>query len=76
MVHDPMANPAEILDGAFGWVETGDMPKLDLLILAVPHDEYMADNVVELVREGGAVIDVRSALKRNDAPKNVRYWSL
>jgi UDP-N-acetyl-D-galactosamine dehydrogenase len=76
MVHDPMANRTQIPEGAFDWVETIDMPALDLVILAVPHDEYMALNVAELVREGGAVIDIRSALNRSDMPKNVRYWSL
>jgi len=76
MVHDPMVNRTEIPTGAFDWVETSDMPKLDLLILAVPHDEYLANNVVELVRDGGAIIDIRSALDRNDIPKAVRYWSL
>ena len=76
MVHDPMAKRTEIPKGAFDWVETIDMPALDLIILAVPHDEYLASNVVELVREGGAIVDIRSALNRNDIPKAVRYWSL
>ena len=76
MVHDPMANRAEIQDGPFDWVETRDMPALDLVILAVPHDEYLAADVSDLVREGGVVIDIRSALNRRDIPENVRYWSL
>ncbi len=76
MVHDPMINRTEIPEGEFDWVEADDMPKLDLLVLAVPHDDYMADNVAELVRKGGAVIDIRSALNHHDMPKNVRYWSL
>jgi len=76
MVHDPMADRAGIPDGAFDWVDTIDMPKLDLLILAVPHEKYMANQVVDLVRNGGAVIDIRSALQRADMPDNVRYWSL
>jgi len=76
MVHDPMANQAEIPKGAFDWVEPGDMPLLDLVILAVPHDEYIMNDMTKLVREGGAVVDIRSALKRGDVPKSVRYWSL
>jgi len=76
MVHDPMADHTKIPEGAFDWVDIGEMPKLDLLVLAVPHHDYMEGNVVSLVRDGGAVIDIRSALKRADIPDNVRYWSL
>ncbi|MBL4874350.1 MAG: nucleotide sugar dehydrogenase [Rhodobacteraceae bacterium] len=76
IVHDPMADRTKIPDGAFDWVDICDMPKLDLLVLAVPHDEYTAGNVVSLVREGGAVIDIRSALNRAEIPESVRYWSL
>jgi len=76
MVHDPMANQTEIPEGTFDWVEVDDMPKLDLLILAVPHDDYIKGNVVGMVREGGALIDIRSALRRSDIPKTIRYWSL
>lgn len=76
MVHDPMANPSEIPEGAFNWTDTDDMPALDLLILAVPHDEYLAQSIAELVRECGAIIDIRSALKRTEIPENLRYWSL
>ncbi len=76
IVHDPMANRAEIPEGAFDWVDAGDMPKLDLLILAVPHHEYIEGDVAKLVRDGGAIVDIRSALNRGDIPRNVRYWSL
>ncbi|PCJ74825.1 MAG: UDP-N-acetyl-D-galactosamine dehydrogenase [Rhodobacteraceae bacterium] len=76
MVHDPMATRAEIPKGAFDWVEASDMSQLDLLILAVPHDEYMTGNMADLVREGGAVIDIRSALNRAYIPEKIRYWSL
>ena len=76
MVHDAMVDCTEIPKGAFDWVEMGDMPKLDLLVLAVPHETYMAGNVAELVREGGAVIDIRSTLEPSSMPKDVRYWSL
>ncbi len=76
MVHDPMVNRTNIPKGAYDWVDIDDMPALDLVILAVSHDAYLAGNVAELVREGGAVIDIRSALKLRDIPKNVRYWSL
>ncbi|OUS08721.1 UDP-N-acetyl-D-galactosamine dehydrogenase [Rhodobacterales bacterium 52_120_T64] len=76
MVHDPIANPTEIPEGAFDWVNIGDMPMLDLLVLAVPHDEYLAANVFERVRDGGVIIDIRSVLNRADIPETITHWSL
>ena len=76
MVHDPMANHNDIPEGAFDLTELEDFPELDLVILAVPHNEYLMGDVAGLVREDGVVIDIRSALQHHDIPKSVRYWSL
>ena len=76
MVHDPLACRTEIPEVTFDWVRPSEMPQLDLLILAVPHQEYMVANITDLVREGGAIIDIRSALDRSSVPENTRYWSL
>jgi UDP-N-acetyl-D-galactosamine dehydrogenase len=52
---------------------------LDACILAVAHKEYV-DNlgtIFERVKDGGAVIDVKSALPANfKAPRGIRIWSL
>jgi len=79
MVHDPIANPAEIPDGAFEWTDLKDMPKLDLLILAVPHAAYLANNAQGILRNlqnDGAVIDIRSALEGEKIDKGLKVWSL
>ena len=76
MVHDPLASRANIPKGEFDWIEIEDMPELDLLILAVPHDEYLDGRIVRLMRKGGVLIDIRSALNPAEIPKTIRYWSL
>lgn len=76
IVHDALAPRTAIPDGAFDWVELADMPGLDLLILAVPHDDYITQNLVSLVRDGGAIIDVRSAMNSAQVPEHITYWSL
>lgn len=76
MVHDPLANPSHIETGNYDWVEPDNMPALDLIILAVPHTEYLGGQIAHLLNESGAIIDIRSALDRNEIPETVKYWSL
>ena len=52
------------------------MQEMDLIILAVPHKEYLDGQVSGLLRSGGALIDVRAALDQTKIPETVNYWSL
>jgi len=80
MVHDAMASRTEIPDNdAYIWREPGDMPPLDLLILAVPHAKYLADNCAILkgvITKETSVIDIRTALQNTKISKMAAYWSL
>ena len=79
MIHDPLAAKKDIPKGAYDWVDTKEMPPLDLLLLAVPHDDYLLNansEITELIRTGGAIIDVRSALPTTSIPESATYWSL
>ncbi len=80
MVHDPMADRDEVgTSPNFEWTALAEMAELDLLILAVPHRSYLAaaDRFLkDMLIEGGAVIDVRSALDTADIPASIAYWSL
>ncbi len=80
MVHDPMGDPREAHEEYK--IEITPLEKfqqLDALILAVAHKDYL-DNIstlFERVRDGGAVIDVKSALPANlKPPRGIRLWSL
>jgi hypothetical protein len=48
-------------------------------VLAVPHRDYLREprrELLERVREGGAVVDVKSVLSPEDILPGQRYWSL
>jgi UDP-N-acetyl-D-galactosamine dehydrogenase len=80
MVHDPMGDPHEAFEEYK--VEITPLEKfqqLDALILAVAHKDYLANpaSLYERVKDGGAVIDVKSVLNPNvKPPRGIRLWSL
>jgi UDP-N-acetyl-D-galactosamine dehydrogenase len=80
MVHDPMGDPREAFEEYK--IEITPLDKLvalDAAILAVAHDEYVANigSLFERVRDGGVVIDVKSAFPATTKPpRGIRLWSL
>ena len=49
------------------------------LILAVSHKEYLEmgqQKLLSFVRDGGMVVDVKSALDPHKMERGIRYWSL
>ncbi|MBX3143094.1 MAG: nucleotide sugar dehydrogenase [Trueperaceae bacterium] len=80
IVHDPLAVAGEAMHeygvALSGWEDVKD---LDGLVLAVPHAAYMEDvkkRLGSLVRPGGVVVDVKSAIPAAAVPDGVAYWSL
>ena len=51
---------------------------LDVVILAVSHESYLDDlgRIVAAVRDGGLIVDVKSALSPGELRADLRYWSL
>jgi UDP-N-acetyl-D-glucosamine/UDP-N-acetyl-D-galactosamine dehydrogenase len=79
MVHDPLGDPKEAHEEYK--IEITPLEKfqgLDALILAVSHSEYIKDidAIYARVRDGGAVIDVKSVLPLKAPPRGIRLWSL
>ncbi|MDQ3337195.1 MAG: nucleotide sugar dehydrogenase [Myxococcota bacterium] len=80
MVHDPLGDAREAHEEYK--IEITPLEKfqqLDAVILAVAHDEYIKNigTIFERVKDGGAVIDVKSALPANTKPpRGIRLWSL
>ena len=72
--------------GAFAVGEYGlklspleDFKKLDALIIAVSHKEYLAmgqPKICGLVKDGGVIADVKSALDPHKMERGITYWSL
>ncbi|GAB4184627.1 MAG: nucleotide sugar dehydrogenase [Thalassobaculales bacterium] len=78
-IHDPLADAGRVAEEygvtLAGWPAEGS---LDLLVLAVPHAAFRAQGagLGRLLRPGGALIDVRSALDPARLAGGLRYWAL
>ncbi|MEQ5788189.1 nucleotide sugar dehydrogenase [Erythrobacter sp. NFXS35] len=79
LVSDPLAEPAAALhEYGIALSPPEDLVGLDALVLAVNHASYLADpaDLIARVREGGVLVDVKSALDRTGLPQELVYWSL
>lgn len=80
LVHDPRANPAEARkEYGIDLVPLERLSNLDGLVYAVAHREYAAlppAGIVQRVRKGGVLVDVKSALKAGDLRSDLACWSL
>ena len=80
MVHDPLVDAHEAKE-EFGieLADGGALVDLDALVLCVPHQAIMAEarpTVAQRLRNGGVLIDVKSALDPQALPASIAYWSL
>ncbi len=81
LVHDPFCDPQESRTKyRVNLYEIDEMKDLDMVILAVAHDEYMqmgSEKLSAMLNDGkGVVVDVKSALDASDFGDGVFYWSL
>ena len=79
LVSDPLADPAAAAhEYGITLSPADDMVQLDALVLAVNHAEYIANpcDLIARLREGGVLVDVKSALSREGLPEELVYWSL
>jgi UDP-N-acetyl-D-galactosamine dehydrogenase len=80
-LHDPYAEPEETKhEYGLGLNRLEELDQLDALILAVSHKQYLESGVDALarrVKQGGVLIDVKSALDPAKLPQGrVSYWCL
>jgi UDP-N-acetyl-D-galactosamine dehydrogenase len=80
LVTDPLVEPeAAEREFAIKLVEPQALSELDALVLAVPHRLVMerdVDQLIDRIKPGGVVIDVKAALDRASIPKELIYWCL
>jgi UDP-N-acetyl-D-glucosamine/UDP-N-acetyl-D-galactosamine dehydrogenase len=80
MVHDPIASAQEAShEYGVKLVSLDEMLRLDALVFAVCHKWYLdlgQPRLVSLIRDGGVVVDVKSALEPGGVERGIRYWSL
>lgn len=79
LVSDPLADAGEAQrEYGITLSPPEDLTQLDALVLAVSHSHFLANpaDLVARVREGGVLVDVKSALDRDALPGELVYWSL
>lgn len=80
LVHDPLASSAEaVREYGLSLTPWEEMRGLDGVVLAVNHAFYTelgAEKLLTPVRDGGIVIDVKSALSPSAMTRDLRYYSL
>jgi UDP-N-acetyl-D-galactosamine dehydrogenase len=79
-VHDPTASAPEALhEYGIKLAALEEMHQLDALVLAVSHKQYLelpVEQLTGMLRRGGLLLDVKSALDPARVGAGVRYWSL
>jgi UDP-N-acetyl-D-galactosamine dehydrogenase len=79
MVCDPLADAEQAHEEySIALTPLSEFRNLDALVLAVPHREVMVapGAIFAMVKDGGALIDVKSALRPADVPAHLSFWSL
>ena len=76
-VHDPVVTSVEAARAGIVLSSLDDMQDLDMLVLTVPHQAYLADKgLLNRMASGGIVMDVKSVFSRKKLPEGCQYWSL
>ncbi|MEM7634213.1 MAG: nucleotide sugar dehydrogenase [Pseudomonadota bacterium] len=79
LVHDAICDP-EMVDQELGLATDplGQFKDLDALILAVTHDAYLKTpaKLFAMLRQGGVLVDLKSAVEPSRVRKDIQYWSL
>jgi UDP-N-acetyl-D-galactosamine dehydrogenase len=80
IIHDPVASAHDAVhEYNLKLASLDEFRKLDALILAVSHKQYMdlgAPKLCSFVRDAGIFVDVKSALDAAKMERGIRYWSL
>ena len=79
VAHDPLAAPGDVShEYGLTMSRLPQFKELDALILAVPHRQYLEKpaKLNAMLRDGGILVDIKSAIDPKTVPGNLRYWSL
>lgn len=77
LVHDPLADKAEVAMRGIALSDFGSMADLDMMIVATPHSVYLEDpRFLDLLGRPSVLIDVKSAFDRSKLAESIHYWSL
>ena len=78
-VHDPMVDPAEARhEYGMELVDSNGLTELDALVLAVAHRAFLddAEALLDRIKPGGILVDVKGVLREAASRRELVYWSL
>ncbi|MBI3675778.1 MAG: nucleotide sugar dehydrogenase [Proteobacteria bacterium] len=78
-IDDPLADRAEVThEYGLNLCGPSALKDCDALVLAVPHRSYLQDEtrLWSMLRDGGVLVDIKSAINPGRVPRSLRYWSL
>ena len=80
IVYDPLVDANNFKSDSIHLVEETDFNGFQALILAVTHDAFFTEGILEnqikKLNSGGVLIDVKSAINPHNLPDDITYWSL
>lgn len=79
LLTDPLADADTLLHMGYPVSPRSQLDELDLLLLAVPHADYLGGEGAQLqrhVRQGGVIMDIRSFLEPSILRPDITYWAL
>jgi UDP-N-acetyl-D-glucosamine/UDP-N-acetyl-D-galactosamine dehydrogenase len=78
IIHDPLGDAHEAYEEyKIKLSSLDEFQQLDVMILAVSHQEYLTDKtLLSRIKDNGVLMDVKSALKPDVVTRGVHYWSL
>ncbi len=80
LVYDPMVDKDEAMEEYnVSLCEYDQLQGLDAMVLAVPHTVIMQkgkEKLLELIKDGGILADVKSVYHNFALPRGIRYWAL
>lgn len=79
LVHDPHGDSKETLhEYGIKLNSIEDFKEMDLVVLAVPHREYLTqkDSILGNIKNGGILIDIKSVFASEGVGGKVVYWGL
>jgi UDP-N-acetyl-D-galactosamine dehydrogenase len=80
MIHDALADAGEAMhEYGLKLAPLEEFVALDALVFAVKHRRYLEfgqPRLMSMVRDGGVLVDVKSALDPTRIERDIHYWSL
>jgi UDP-N-acetyl-D-galactosamine dehydrogenase len=79
LVHDPMVSSGDAMhEYGIELCSAADLSDLDAVIMAVNHQQYLSPDfdIGKSLKQGGVLVDVKSAFHPGAVREDLRYWSL